>query len=56
MKKTNTDYVIEELKRITFPLPRKRMTSSQLKEIENQIEEIEESILVFKEHMKRFKT
>lgn len=54
MLKSNADYVIQKLKKINFPLPRKRMTVGQIKEIENQLDEIEQSIIVFRKHLKGF--
>ncbi|WP_298756399.1 hypothetical protein [uncultured Psychroserpens sp.] len=52
--KNNTDYLIKKLRKFNLPLPRKKMNLKQKQEIEEQIKEIEDSIVIFKKHMNRF--
>lgn len=55
MDKTNADYIIEKLKQINFPFPRKKMSSNQLKGIETQLDEIQESLDAYKEFLSKAK-
>ncbi len=54
MKKNNADYLVKKLKKFSLPMPRKSMTLTQLKEVKTQLEEIEQSIIIYRENLKRF--
>lgn len=56
MEMDNTDYLIEELKKINLPMPRKSMTVGKLNKIKKQLDEIEESIVIYRKHLERFPT
>lgn len=49
--KSNTDYLIKKLRKFNLPMPRNIINDLELKEIEKQLSEIEDSIRIFRNHL-----
>lgn len=50
----STDLLIEELKRIILPFPNTSMRKSQLKEIEKQLDRLDDNIKEYRKYLSRF--
>lgn len=55
MEKINADYVLEKLREINLPFPRKKIGEQHMKAILLELDDIEQSLLKYREFLKSAK-
>lgn len=50
---TNTEYLIQKLREFNLPMPRNMINDLELEEINRELDQIEESIRIYREHLER---